>query len=636
MASPGTLAELVVKIAADLRPFLAEIKGAKGVVERQTSKMARAFKKVKSAVDRAGKAMKALKGAAAALAAAGGLTAAVVVAVDYTDAMAKAARRVNITTDELQRLRFAADVAGADMQILDRAVERLSRNLGDLKTRTSSMVSTALQEFDPALLKQLKGVTDVAKGFRIAADAIAGYKSATVQGTVAAALFGRAGLRMINLLKLGSIEIDKQGNLLNEFGGIMDRELILQAEIAKDQITLMATAFKTQLSTALVAMTPILDTVVVYFKKMSLWMGDVISSFRAMDDLSLNQLRREIQQTKQDLADANMDAMIGEKTSPKLAAIGDQRARKHREKLAKLDKALADRLARDELEAARRAAEDAAAQKANFDVAEENRLEKLAEDRIRFDNKMRGLIMTANENEIGLAEEKRDRLLEEAALLYEGSVEEFEKRAADIEDVFDASVAKINEVGATAFEELGEELRTEVISEFATLVSTGEASFEQLLQSFKTKFIEQAILEIASKLGGALKTFGAGQGGYTGSFIGGIGAIFAGGGAHGIATGAGKTYKVGERGPEYFTPGVKGVVSPMGGGGGNQVVNIEVINNSGEQVNTEQQEMGSGFDQRQMIRVVIGEVAADMARQNSPVGSAMARSFHVQRRGTAR
>ena len=135
MASPGTLAELVVKIAADLRPFLAEIKGAKGVVERQTSKMARAFKKVKSAVDRAGKAMKALKGAAAALAAAGGLTAAVVVAVDYTDAMAKAARRVNITTDELQRLRFAADVAGADMQILDRAVERLSRNLGDLKTR---------------------------------------------------------------------------------------------------------------------------------------------------------------------------------------------------------------------------------------------------------------------------------------------------------------------------------------------------------------------------------------------------------------------------------------------------------------------------------------------------------------------
>ena len=81
---------------------------------------------------------------------------------------------------------------------------------------------------------------------------------------------------------------------------------------------------------------------------------------------------------------------------------------------------------------------------------------------------------------------------------------------------------------------------------------------------------------------------------------------------------AGQSYIVGERGPELFTPGIGGNISPNGGGSGgiNVVVNVDA---KGTQV------QGSDQDGNQLGRVVSAAVQQELIRQQRPGGLLAAR-----------
>ncbi len=96
--------------------------------------------------------MRLLGGVVAAVAAAGGLALLVKRSIDAADSIAKTADAIGISTDALQELRFAADLSGVSVESLDKALKFATKATGELRTRTSSELTTALKDFDAQLL----------------------------------------------------------------------------------------------------------------------------------------------------------------------------------------------------------------------------------------------------------------------------------------------------------------------------------------------------------------------------------------------------------------------------------------------------------------------------------------------------
>lgn len=168
------------------------------------------------------------------------------------------------------------------------------------------------------------------------------------------------------------------------------------------------------------------------------------------------------------------------------------------------------------------------------------------------------------------------------------------------------------------------------------------------------KDIYKALLELAIKnplknmllnqnnptLGSVGDMFFGGTSGGASGFTTGTDGVGLFGGLLGFAGGGdvagGRPILVGERGPEIFNPGMSGHITPNHalGGGGNSVppiVNINVINNSGEK--SSQRERGSGNDMRREFEVMIGENASKDILQRGPLAMSLEGTYPSLRRG---
>ena len=144
----------------------------------------------------------------------------------------------------------------------------------------------------------------------------------------------------------------------------------------------------------------------------------------------------------------------------------------------------------------------------------------------------------------------------------------------------------------------------------------GSASFKEFANS-----VLADIARIAARMAifEALKSFTSkGDTGWFSSFVGGMGAAwgFGGGKAGGGPVSAGRSYMVGERGPELFTPGASGNIAPNGAGGTNVYQNISF--NAG---------FVDGRSGQQWLRANAGEIArivGEAARNSSSYSSVLA------------
>lgn len=84
-----------------------------------------------------------------------------------------------------------------------------------------------------------------------------------------------------------------------------------------------------------------------------------------------------------------------------------------------------------------------------------------------------------------------------------------------------------------------------------------------------------------------------------------ISSMISGAKADGGPVSGGSTYLVGERGPELFTPGASGMITPNHALGGNMNLTVNVVNQSGQQVKAK--EGGTTFDGKSMVKTIILE-----------------------------
>lgn len=183
------------------------------------------------------------------------LSAAVRGAADRLGDLQDAANSIGITTAALQELRYAAQMNGVAQDVLQQGLVVLSKNLGD-----AAMGGGAAKKSLDALglsAAQLSSVP-LPDALGIIADKMAGIENPMQRATLAADLFGKAGVKMVNMLADGSAGMDALRAEAQSLGIVINDDVIAKAAEAGDQLDALSMVISSNLTVALINIAPYL------------------------------------------------------------------------------------------------------------------------------------------------------------------------------------------------------------------------------------------------------------------------------------------------------------------------------------------------------------------------------------------
>lgn len=159
--------------------------------------------------------------------------------IDDADQMSKLAQSIGIPIEELSKLRYAADLAGVDLDSLGKAIKRLSAGMLD---STESGTGPAARSF--AMLGV--SVRDAAGNMRPAtavmedlAGKFARMPNGVEKTALAMRIFGKSGADMIPLLNSGATGLREMYEEAEELGLVLDEQTGRAAEDFNDNLTRM-------------------------------------------------------------------------------------------------------------------------------------------------------------------------------------------------------------------------------------------------------------------------------------------------------------------------------------------------------------------------------------------------------------
>jgi len=534
---------------------------------------------------------------------------------EQLDEIGKKADQIGLTTDALQEFRAIAESSGVSQAKLDSSLERFSKRLGEASMGTGA-AKKALDELNLSA-DELRRVGLDEAVMRISEE-MQKVEDPTRKAALAAGLFGREGVAMINMLREGRDGMEAMRREARELGIVIDEDMIRNAEEAQTQLDLMSRVINANLSTALINLSPLIVKAAEGIATVSQAVNRFLDlrnrlSDEPLDATGLRNLVEEYEGLESELS-AVTQAQAAYNANVEKYGEASEQAASWLSKLTKAEDNLQQAIARRNAE---KAAEGRAVSgiegisaetkelreqaELNKLSAEERERQRIATERMRkeaqiiADIEASGREVTAelrqdieqigeNYEQAAISASKILTPMQAAASTTASTARSAQNATQSFEDMFGAIIN-----GSPALQALGfdaENLRS--------TMSTVEASMEDAFMSMidGTQSAGDAFKSMASEIIKELfrvlvvqqlvGSFSSGGGGILGSVFGAIG----GGGAPitGQASGgsvqAGKPYITGEHGRELFVPQVNGRILSAGqtnnamssGGGGVTVI----------------------------------------------------------------
>ena len=235
MADISSLVISMEMQSAQFQSQMAKVNSQLGTLDRRT-------KQSSASMANFGASLKRAVGPLAAVFAAQKIISGIGQLVDGMDDIAKAAPKIGLTTAALQELQFAAGLAGVDAKGLQTAMQRLSVNMLDAGRGVVEM-EQAFKALGVA------GEKDASKVLGVIADRFAKMPDGAQKTAEAIKLFGRSGAALIPLLNEGSAGLAAYKKEAEELGIVIDEKTLKASEALNDNIsrlTAVATVFATR------------------------------------------------------------------------------------------------------------------------------------------------------------------------------------------------------------------------------------------------------------------------------------------------------------------------------------------------------------------------------------------------------
>ena len=163
--------------------------------------------------------------------------------LDAADVIGKLADRTGFATDSIQELKFAGEQTGVSNETLTTSLERFNKRLGEAQ-QGAKAYNEVYKQLNVNLKDSQGNFRNVNDVFRDSVQAISELSNQTEQAAAISKLFGREGLALINTFKEGAAGLDEYASQLREVGGVIDEDLIRNAEAANDAMNLATKAAK--------------------------------------------------------------------------------------------------------------------------------------------------------------------------------------------------------------------------------------------------------------------------------------------------------------------------------------------------------------------------------------------------------
>ena len=159
-------------------------------------------------------------------------------AMEQADEIGKLSDRLNIATEKLGGLQYAARITGASSESLNKALEKMSKNLGDAALGTGlakkSLESMGLD------VEKIIGM-NANDQFLTIGDAIGKLDTQAEKAAASMAIFGRDGMSMINMFDEGKEGIERYQKAAEKLGFTFTRIEAKQIENANDALETLKT-----------------------------------------------------------------------------------------------------------------------------------------------------------------------------------------------------------------------------------------------------------------------------------------------------------------------------------------------------------------------------------------------------------
>lgn len=144
------------------------------------------------------------------------------------DEIAKTSKLIGIGSTALQELQFAAMRENVSNETLVNSLEKLNKNVGDLKIGSGSL-NSVLKATNPTLAKQLRLVQTNEEAFNLIVGAINKAPNVFKKAQLAQAAFGKSGQEMLKLIDLGPEGIAALRKEAQKLGIVLDEGAIAKA-----------------------------------------------------------------------------------------------------------------------------------------------------------------------------------------------------------------------------------------------------------------------------------------------------------------------------------------------------------------------------------------------------------------------
>lgn len=559
---------------ADLAKYVVALEAQTAKYEAQLN---RANKKLASFDKRQRKTLDTIRAGFAALgglAAVRGLSRFVKSSIDAADRANKFSQQVGVSTETITGLELAAKLAGVTMRDVEVGMRRFGRAISDANAGLSTQLR-AFKDLDVAFANSDGSMRSVDDALRDVADRFAVMEDGARKVARAQELFGRSGSLLIPMLNKGADGINEVIKVSRDLNLVWTQEAAAAAEDFNDRLALLGAVVQGAGNALAKEMLPGLNSTtaaLIIFNeegaKAATVGGLLASSIKGLTSVFIS-------------AQAGISA-LGERIGAYSAALsfllkGDvdsatavarEFGAKYSEIEERLQKSM-DALFADPGSDADKAAQDVLARlQAVVSAMDDIKAGSLGSAASQI---FEGEGAAAAENEGRIAANAyakaftADNTLSDAyaAALQKGN----DQSAVDLANQYaaalsDTSVAENVAKSKDAFVDLFGD----------NMVQAANNGFDSILQSWARTLQQMLAKAAASKIFDLLSA-SSGGGGFFGSVV----KAFGGARADGGPVSSGKSYLVGEQGPELFMPSSSGHIVPNGGGGG-LTINVDAPN----------------------------------------------------------
>lgn len=171
----------------------------------------------------------------------------------WLDLLGKTADILQMNTKNLMALQHTAKIAGVDLGQFYKALETMQARLGEVQLGTGQ-AKIALEAL--GLSARALSAMDPADAFAQIADAMLTLENATQKAAVARYIFGRAGVRLLNMMTQGGKAIRESRKEIEALGGAFGRVDIKIVEDANDAIANLKQAIQIAASAVAIQLAP--------------------------------------------------------------------------------------------------------------------------------------------------------------------------------------------------------------------------------------------------------------------------------------------------------------------------------------------------------------------------------------------